>query len=343
MTTEQTMANPRQHTVSPGWRIVLLDVGIDPANVLRRAGLPADLLSRSDAQIDTPTLFRLWEAIDAEGDDPRLALRLGSAVSAESFDPPVFAALCSPHLNTALLRIARYKPLICPMRLLVDVGPETTALEVAWPDTGLRPPALIALTELTFFVQIARMATRENIVPLELSSPSLPRDPNAFEEWFGCPVEEGERLRIVFRAEDASRPFLTANDAMWSFFEADLSRRLSELDETATTAHRVRAALLEMLPGGAPSMSQVARELGTSTRTLQRRLKAESTTYQSVLTSVRERLARHYLRNTALSGSEISYLLGYEDPNCFFRAYRQWTGSTPGHARAQMEAAQTNQ
>ncbi len=70
-----------------------------------------------------------------------------------------------------------------------------------------------------------------------------------------------------------------------------------------------------------------------SPRTLQRRLQAEGTTFQDVLSSTRESLARHYLGRTGVATGEIAFLLGYEDPGSFHRAFRDWTGQTPGTAR----------
>ena len=82
----------------------------------------------------------------------------------------------------------------------------------------------------------------------------------------------------------------------------------------------------------------MARKLATSSRTLQRRLKEEGETYQAVLNRTREELASHYLAKTDLASAEIAYLLGYEDPNCFFRAYHDWTGTTPAQARLTLQA-----
>jgi AraC-like DNA-binding protein len=138
----------------------------------------------------------------------------------------------------------------------------------------------------------------------------------------------------VFRTQDTAAPFLTANAAMWDVFEPELRRRLSEIDDTATVADRVRAALLESLPAGAVSMDAVARKLGASARTLQRRLKDEGSSFQEVLDGTRENLARHYLKTSRMSGAEISFLLGFEDPNSFFRAFHKWTGRTPEDVRA---------
>ena len=80
-------------------------------------------------------------------------------------------------------------------------------------------------------------------------------------------------------------------------------------------------------------MEDIARKLGASKRTLQRQLRNEQTTFQAVLDKTREELALHYLRKTKLTGSEISYLLGFQDPNSFFRAFHNWTGQTTEQAR----------
>ena len=99
---------------------------------------------------------------------------------------------------------------------------------------------------------------------------------------------------------------------------------------------RVRSTLLESLPAGAISMQEISRKLGVSTRTLQRKLQDEGTTFQQTLDTLRDSLARHYLRNTAMSSAEISFLLGFEDSNSFARAFQSWAGSTPRKVRAQM-------
>ena len=123
---------------------------------------------------------------------------------------------------------------------------------------------------------------------------------------------------------------------MWEFFEEDLKKRLSDLNESATTEERVQATLLELLPSGGASIGEVAKKLGTSARTLQRRLKVEDSSFQTVLDNTREALAKHYLKTSAMTGAEISFLLGFEDPNSFFRAFNTWTGTTPERARQEL-------
>lgn len=330
------MKHPGSFTLPSGWRILLKDLGIRPADVLRRAGLPDDLLTRETAHLSTAEYYRFWHGLEREAADPTLPISIGRAISVEVFDAPIFAALCSPNLNVAARRISRYKRLIGPLALRVTEGETATVLEVEFLDRSESPPNCLVATELVFFVQLARLATREEIRPVAVTTPAPPLPAAAYAEYFGRPVASGSGHAVTFSARDAARPFLTADARMWEFFEPELRKRLSELDESATVTDRVRGALLELLPSGSPSLQAVSRKLALSTRTLQRRLSAEGRSFQRVLDSTREELARHYLGSSSMSGAEISFLLGFEDPNSFFRAFQAWTGETPEQARMAM-------
>lgn len=91
--------------------------------------------------------------------------------------------------------------------------------------------------------------------------------------------------------------------------------------------------MIELLPSVRGVLEQVARELAQSARTLQRQLRAEGTTFQAELAATRAALAGHYLAQEHLSIDEIAFLLGYDEPNSFPRAYRTWTGQTPHRSR----------
>lgn len=128
---------------------------------------------------------------------------------------------------------------------------------------------------------------------------------------------------------------------MWSFFESGLKKRLSDLDAEATMSQRVQSALLEMLPGGQSTIEQVATRLAMSKRSLQRYLSEESTAYQDVLNATRKELARHYLARSPISPGEIAWLLGFQDSNSFNRAFKGWTGITPGEYRSRASETST--
>lgn len=101
----------------------------------------------------------------------------------------------------------------------------------------------------------------------------------------------------------------------------------------ASLEAKTRALVMESLPEGPLSIELAARRLGLSSRTLQRRLRDEGTSYQGVVRGAREQLARHYVGDTRLSFAEIAYLLGFDKTRSFFRAFRTWTGTTPQSLR----------
>lgn len=323
--------------LDPSMRALLDDLGISPACVLRRAELPAGLFQGGPAALTPAEYVRFWEAIDAEGGDPNLPVAIGRAISVELFSPPLFAALCSPSLEVAARRIAAYKALIGPMA--IDVASDSAGLTVScrWP-TGMTPPRLLAITELVFWTALARIATRRQVRPIRATVSQLPPNPAAIAEYLGVEPRVGLTEAISFSAEDATRPFLTENEAMWRFFVPDLRRRLADLRAAASAVERVRAVLLETLPAGDGAVTAVARHLAVSPRTLQRQLQREGVTFQAILADTRERLARHYLAHGTMTTAEIAYLLAYEDANSFYRAFRSWTGATPDTIRTSAAA-----
>lgn len=197
-------------------------------------------------------------------------------------------------------------------------------------------PALFAcLCSPDFNVALTRLATRQTITPLEAELVALPEPAKPCEAFLGCSLRQGDCNRIRFSKEDASRPFLTENVSMWQFFEPKLRTRLSKLEAGATTQERVHSALLDMLPSGRSSIQDVSSRLAMSKRSLQRHLADEALNYQEILNDTRQGLARHYLSRSNLSPGEIAFLIGFMDANSFLRAFKAWTGMTPGEYRRQ--------
>lgn len=332
-----------EYSVWPGWRLLMQDAGLATAPVLRRAHLPGDLFSQQNVRLGSANFFMLWEAIEAEANsvtaDVPAPLQIARIMSSDWFDPELFAALCSANMGDALNRIAKYVRLIAPMVIRVARTDAHTTVTMDFLERSAPAPTVFLAFKLVFFVQLARLATRSLVQPLQVSLPSPPTgesDSRAYQAYFGIPVTHAPQACVVFAAADVERPFLTENHKMWLFFEPSLRQRLSDLDRTSGMVERVRSTLLESLPAGRVSMQAISRKLGVSTRTLQRRLHAEGTSFQQTLDAVRDSLAHHYLRNTAMSSAEISFLLGFEDANSFARAFQAWTGNTPRKARSQM-------
>ncbi len=323
----------RTYALDTTWRTLLKDLGVRPANVLRRAGLADDLLQQPSVRLPPEQYYRLWDGIEAECGDPLFPISLCESVRSESFSPPMFAALCSPNLIVAAQRIAKYKALIAPIRFGVTKSREVVTLEFAWRDAPLTPPLSMVMFELLVGVALARIGTREDVRPIEVTTAVLPSPLAPYEKFLGARVKRGPKNRVVFTAADAMRPFLTSNEPLWSAFKPSLRQRLADLDESVPTSQRIRAALLEGLPSGLATMEAIASKLALSKRTMQRRIETENTSFQQILRETRESLARHYLEKTKLPAAEIAFLLGFGEANSFYRAFRAWTGKTPEAVR----------
>lgn len=324
-----------KYNLDKGWQAILKDLNIPVQDVLRYAQLPLDLLLRKTPAVTADEYFRFWDGLaHASKNEPALALRLAQTISANPIAPAAIAFLSSSNLNVALKRTAHYKPVTAPVRMNVEQNNRQTILTFA----GLRPndslPKLFVAFELVFWVGLARMATREQITPEMVYGSVDLLKLDSYEAFLGTPIRHEEVNRLVFSAVDAQKPFLTVNHAMWTILEPAFNKRMEGLSQGASFRDRVRACLLEMIASGQYSLHYVASKLAISNRTLQRRLGEEGTTFQKVLDELREELARHYLSATDYTSAEISLLLGYEEPNSFFRAFRTWTGQTPEIVRA---------
>ena len=325
--------HPQKFTIDLGWKVILKDLGISDQDLLYRARLPLDLFKRGNPTLSAEEYFVFLETLVEFTEEPNFPLKVIQALKPETFSPPIFASFCSRDLDTALVRLSQYKPLIGPMRLEIEKTSQSTAVTITGiPDQSTGAQLLMA-AELAFFVHIARLATREKIVPIRVESSAKIEDWVPYEDFFGVRVRKAKTNTVTFSARDAQRPFLTANDNLFDMFEPELRKRMADLDESATFRERVRCCLTEMVAGGDCSMDSVAGYLAVSPRTLQRRLKEDGSSFQEELKNLRCDLANHYLKNTEYPAAEISFLLGYQDPNSFFRAFLSWTGMTPEQAR----------
>ena len=174
---------------------------------------------------------------------------------------------------------------------------------------------------------------------LELARPSAHR--KVLEAHFGCRVRfEADRNALVFRTSDLDRPFVTHNAELLAMLGAAARAGARSARESGETlGDRVKATVKRLLAGQRPSIQHVARRLGMSSRTLQRRLTDSGATFQELVEEARRELARHYLGQSSLELNETAYLLGYEDANSFFRAFHQWEGTSPGEWRSSHRSA----
>lgn len=222
--------------------------------------------------------------------------------------------------------ISKYKKLIGPLILDINIDEENLSLEFKFDDNNDLPRFTI-ITEQILMLNIIRKATEVNIIPKKVTSIYEYGD-SKFEEFFGIKPYKADKSIIEFSINDVQRYFLTENNTMWRYLEPELTKRIKELEMDNSFAASVRSCLVELIPRGEGNIEMVAKELALSVRTLQRKLLNEKTTFIKQLNHTRELLAKSYLRDKDISNDDIAFLIGYSDTNSFIRAFKNWTGMT---------------
>ena len=139
--------------------------------------------------------------------------------------------------------------------------------------------------------------------------------------------------QITFRQEDLDKRFASYNKELLDVLAPELDRRLESHAASESVAEQTRWVLRRRLTAGRPDIRSVATELAMSERSLQRRLTDEGVSFQTLVSETRHQMALEHLADASLTLIEVAYLLGYEDQNSFFRAFRQWEAKTPSEWR----------
>lgn len=317
----------------------LEDLGVSASAVLRRAGLPQGYTKEPRVLLKTEEFFALWRAIGEVSTNPAIGLQLGTETKVERFHPIGLAALSSEDFGAAIDHMARYKQLTCPEEIVQEEHDDEWSIQFHWLLADeIEPPALIEGV-FAWVLSTARVGTGTRLSPLRLEFIYERKHVKTIERHFGCPAVCGApRNAIVFRATDAERPFVTRNAELLGLLAPQFEQELKEESEDENFVERVRVAIQEKLTGRRPTIEDIADTLHISSRTLQRRLQDEGSSFQKVLEEARHQLARHYLNNSVLELNEAAYLLGYNDSSSFVRAFRTWEGVPPARWREEQRA-----
>lgn len=299
--------------------------GIQVDKALKDSGLPEDLFIQKKPTLGEVDYYRFMEEIGLQIIDPQLTIQIGSSNTIETISPPVFAAYCAPNAKICCERLSRYKRLIAPMRYETHCDQNVFTLEIAASNDTLTIPQFLIVSEIVFFLHLIRTAAQIKIKPVSIGMVDPPITDN-LAQYAGCPIQKKAKNILLFRLEDMEIPFISHNENMWQFMAPELQKRLSQIESNDSFSAKVQRTITELLPYAEVTVDQVASKLGTSKRTLQRKLFKEGTTFQKQLNDTRQLLAKHYLLTTDMSGDEIAFLLGYQELNSFLRAFNLWTG-----------------
>jgi AraC-like DNA-binding protein len=174
--------------------------------------------------------------------------------------------------------------------------------------------------------------------PEYVSLREAPDDIAAAEEALACPVRIGSWSGFALSREAWRLPMRRRDPVLQGVLERHAAEVLARLPQRTDVVSELRRTLATRIARGDVRLATVARALGSSVRTLQRRLEEAGSSYQEVLEQARCDAAERHLGETALSIAEISWLVGYSEPSAFQRAFKRWRGQSPRSFRDGLRA-----
>jgi AraC-like DNA-binding protein len=310
---------------------------------LASVGLSQDVVDRADSELPLSSYIQLLETA-AEHVDPCLGLRMGLG----QLSPPAsgsylgafgHAARSARDVRAMLNFISRY--------LVVHAH----ANELTWYLRGGRVEVHYQLTDpsITRRRQDAEFAmaglfatlckvTNNKFAPLRVDfAHPQPADISLHQQEFQCPLRFDQSINaMIWPGAMLEEPLVTADErlfqALQPFLEEHRKKRLADTELTA----RISQTIADNLRAGHVGLDAIAKQLGFSPRTLQRRLQEQDLEFNTLVEEIRIAKALQYMENSTRSINDIALGLGYTEASSFTRAFRRWTGLSPREFRQQI-------
>jgi AraC-like DNA-binding protein len=309
--------------------------GLSRSVLIRDMGLTEAQLADPDRRIPAAALPRFWRVVEARIDEPLFGLLSGSRVRLREFGLVGYTMTFSDSLRDGLERLARYEKIVSET-LSVSLEDDPAG---AWIRMDVQPEVqafrLAADSRLAILVSACREMVGPSLAPLSVRFPyRKPADVREYERFFRCPLEhEAPATSFLLREEDLRRAVGQSDPILISYLDRLAQETLDSLRATEGLEDHVRRAIWPRLASGVPALAEVAKDLGMSARTLQRRLRGAGTSFVSLVDKFRSEMAPALLRDGRMAVSEVAFLLGYADPSSFQRAFRRWKGISPSAYR----------
>lgn len=282
-----------------------------------------------DERVPISAAHQMLEAGVALTGEPALGLLAAQEISSGDYGAVEYAARSAATWGDACNVVARY------MRLINEALRYT-----------LYKKAGRAFIQLDSSVLLPRAAADFQSAAFVVSASRLWQATPNYEAWFthdrphnsdayagafpgGTPRFSAPFNGFVFDQHYLDAPVASADPQLHLLVRRHADALLADLPKVPSVTAQVRELLAKELSGGDPSVDNIARQLPLGTRTLERRLEEEGTTFKAQLDELRQRLALGYVAGSELALSEIAFLLGYSQAAAFHRAFKRWTAQTP--------------
>ncbi len=317
------------------WNI-LKEYGHNPIEVFRRAQLDPELMKDPGARYPLSKIGELWKEICKVIQDPCFGLKTANHWHPTHFGTLGYAMLESQTIRQSLERIIRFHRVISDAnfgKLKEDSDNKSLNFILNW-DFDTHYPAPREDAAVTFLLSICRLNVQQDFSPVcvHLTHPE-PNCTGEYYKFFRCPVTfNAPTCCLAIPLEVADRHLPGVDKELAAFKDQIIIKYIAGLNQSDLVS-KVRKCITSELPSGNVTAKSVARELFMSTRTMQRLLQQEKTTFAKIMQQTRSELAKQYMRDKKLELTEVAFLLGFSELSTFSRSFKRLTGQSPSHYR----------
>ena len=326
-------------TVAASYVRALLDwagqCGVPADELLNAAGLEADAVNRPGARFS----FGVWAELFRQGErlsgDADFGLHVGEHIKPAHFNILGYLTMSCRNLAEAIEGLLEFEPLVGTVARSQVTHDEQGLIHLQWQcPIQPYPPRHIGETTLASWVSYARWISgrEESPVAVHFQHPAPPRT-REHRRLFNCPIHFAQaHTELLIDPAQLALPLKRPDPGLRARMDRKARQEL-ERDGDNTFLRDVRRAIAARLGTGTPELEAIAAHFELSPRTLQRRLTAAGTRFNTVVDETRHELAHEYLRYSDLSLGDIAFMLGFSEQSAFTRAFHRWTGMSPGHYR----------
>ncbi|MCI8211565.1 AraC family transcriptional regulator [Pseudomonas sp. S25] len=311
----------------------------DPQPLLEQYGLDHPRLAEAGARLSIPRYMRLGHAAIQLTGQPGLGLRMGRLSHISQCGLAGVTAAQAPNVREAARTLIRFEALYGSNYRGQSSFHEDA--EGAWlrfysisPYNGYNRFVVdsIIASWLQQLSSLSETEVRAERIEIEFEAPGYAAE---YSELSTQPVAFSaatNQLRLNQHTLSLRNP--QHCPSTWAHLLLLCEKELEQLTRTRSLRERITRLLGPLLNGGRePELEEIAARLKLPAWTLRRKLTEEGTGFRSLLNDTRRDLAMTYIRDTELAFGEIAYLLGFASAEAFQRAFKRWTGRTPGEFR----------
>lgn len=311
---------------------MLREFGVDPDGVLRSVGLPADALGDPEDGLDFPAVGRLFQGCVAATGCRHFGHLLGARSGTASLGLVGSLMRNAPTVGQAIMDLcSNHQRYIrgAVTYLTVQGNVAVWGYAVSYPGvTGLEHLSDGAVAVgFNMLRELARRGADDVLI-----AGTAVADPLPYRRFFGVmPRWDAEQHALMFPAAMLTWPVIDADPELRRVLDAKVAQywaaRQPTVAEQAMRHLRARVVL------GDATRENLARLLSLSTRSFNRRLQEEGTSFRELVDRARFHVAQQLLLGTRMSVTSVALALGYAETSAFDHAFQRWSGRRPSDWR----------